>query len=348
MTRRQALAVATLTVAALAWSLTAASSKNAGPIYTNTGDMPLFRSILDRVRTGEDYYDAAYQEMRSRNYPTGSMFNWRSPALYSWLLGSLPNLNWGHALLVAGAAAALLLAYRALSSQGGRWMAVAIFVLLVGAFLPVFTGLALLPEMYPLFVYTELWSGLLIALSVCAYGNGRWGLATAAGLLALFIRELALPYCLVSLALASWRKRWSETSVWLAGLLLFGLFLSIHAQEISLRVTGSDYAFAEGWVQFGGMRFLLTTARMHGFLALLPLWVTAICLPLALFGLGAWQGPMSVRVGLTTALYVAAFMVVGKAFNPYWGLLYVPLLSFGWVWFPVGLRDLILVMLRRT
>ena len=47
-----------------------------------------------------------------------------------------------------------------------------------------------------LFVMPILWAGVLIAFSLCAYGTGRPKLGLGLGLAALFIRELALPYCL--------------------------------------------------------------------------------------------------------------------------------------------------------
>jgi hypothetical protein len=37
-------------------------------------DLRCYRSIVDRIRSGEGYYQAAYSELVSRGYPTGSIF----------------------------------------------------------------------------------------------------------------------------------------------------------------------------------------------------------------------------------------------------------------------------------
>ena len=55
------------------------------------------------------------------------------------------------------------------------------------------TGPLLLTILNDLFVMPVLWAGVLIGLSVCAYGLGRPGLGVAFGLAAVFFRELAPP-----------------------------------------------------------------------------------------------------------------------------------------------------------
>ena len=51
----------------------------------------------------------------------------------------------------------------------------------------------------------------------------RWRLGLATGLFALFLRELALPYCLIALFLAWRQRRREEIVVWMAGLILYGM-----------------------------------------------------------------------------------------------------------------------------
>jgi hypothetical protein len=70
---------------------------SASDIPNNSGegeDLRCYRSIVDRIRSGEGYYKAAYSELLSRGYPTGSVFNWRTPLL-GWTLAtsdlSCPN-----------------------------------------------------------------------------------------------------------------------------------------------------------------------------------------------------------------------------------------------------------------
>src|SRR4051812_48624542 len=45
-------------------------------------DGALFEAVVNRVRAGESYYAAMGNELRSREYPAGSVFNWRTPLLY--------------------------------------------------------------------------------------------------------------------------------------------------------------------------------------------------------------------------------------------------------------------------
>jgi hypothetical protein len=80
---------------------------------------------------------------------------------------------------------------------------------------------------------------------------------------------------------------------------------------------------------------------MNVFLRDLPVWVSAICLPLSLLGLASWRNETGLRVFLTASAYIAAFAVVGQPFNDYWGLMYVPLLPLGLVRAPAAISDLV-------
>jgi hypothetical protein len=292
---------------------------SASALPANGGDLRVYRSIVARVHAGESYYDAAGSELRAQGYPTGSLFNWRPP-LYAWLLAALPAPEWGQALLCLLAFATLLLSFSLAQRQAGRGLAVATVLLLAGAFLWCIDGDA--------FFSQELWAGVLIALSICAYGLGYWPLGLAAALFSLFYRELTAPYCLVALFLSWQYGRRRETLLWLLGFALYGSFLAFHASQVQGHVTPAD-RLPGSWLQFGGPTFVLATSRMNTFLFRLPLWVGALYLPAALFGLTRWRGETGVRLGLTAAAYVAAFAVVGQPFNEYWGLLDAPLLAFG-------------------
>ena len=186
----------------------------------------------------------------------------------------------------------------------------------------------------PLGVYAqELWAGTLITMSICLYGLGRWPLAVLAGLLALFFRELTLPYCLLALGFAAWQRRPTEVIAWVGGLALYSAFMAWHMARVAELLPQAQGGSVLGWVTFGGLPFLLDTCRMNfALLVLLPTWATAIYLPIAVLGLAGWRGEMGMRVGLTVAAYLAAFCVVGQPFNLYWGLMYAPLLGLGLLW----------------
>jgi len=344
--RVPALAVLVLTAVATGWCVWVALTQEILPPKAEAGSPPtgssartdgrgdsdFYRTIVGRVRAGDNYYDAVAEELRERGYAPHSTFNWRTP-LYAWLFGKLPSRVWGQVLLGMGALTTAFLACRVLCLGGGEGRAVACLVLLLGPF--AWCAVA------DVCLFTELWAGMLIALSVCAYALGRWRLAVAAGLAALFFRELALPYCAICLGLACRQRRRGEVSWWLAGVAMYVCFMTFHAMEAARRIMPTAGPDAPGWVRFGGTAFVLLTTQINYFLIVSPSWVAAVYLPLSLLGLAAWPGTNGVRAGLTAAAFVAAFTVIGiKPHNAYWGLLYAPLLPLGLVWVPAALRDL--------
>lgn len=86
---------------------------------------------------------------------------------------------------------------------------------------------------------------------------------------------------------------------------------------------------------------MLATAQGNGIFFVLPLWVTALVLPVGLLGLVAWPGPAGRRAALAVGSYLAFFFALGKPFNIYWGPLYTPFLAVGLAWAPAALADLV-------
>ena len=89
------------------------------------------------------------------------------------------------------------------------------------------------------------------------------------------------------------------------------------------------------------------TTRMSPLLAF-PKWVAAVCLPVALFGVGSWNKSIGNRVALVVGAYMAVFSVVGLPIDLFWGAITNPLLAFGLIWFVPGLRDLLRSLRRVT
>ena len=338
LSRRRALLILCVTAAGMLWCLSASfCPKPAEELPAADGsDLRLYRRIVERVHAGENYYDAAGQEIRAAGYPTGSLFNWRPP-VYAWLFGIFPDPSWAQAVLGAIAIVTLLMACVLMHREGGLARAAAGLFPLVGAFHWCIDGDA--------FFSQELWAGLLIAFSVCAYAQDRWRLGLAAGLFALFLRELTLPYCLISLVLAWRRQHRAEVILWFVGFGLYGLFMWLHGLAVAGRLGPAERVPAS-WVQFGGATFLLTTCRMNAYLFSAPSWLSAIYLPVALLGVAGWRGWTGARLALTAGAYVTAFTVVGQPFNDYWGLLPAPLLAFGFAAAPEALRDLLACVSR--
>jgi hypothetical protein len=299
-------------------------------------DYALYSRIVDRVRAGEGYYDAAGAELRAGGYPTRPFLTWRTPTV-ACVLGRLPKLE-GAAFLLFMAAmavpagAGLLLWSTAVKTQAGPWLRW-IGSAALGLQLLVTTGVA--PFQH------EAWGGLLVALSLGSHACGLWPISVAAGVLAVFVRELALPLPLIMLALAWWRRRKAETVAWLVGLAAFAAFLGVHAWMVSAHVTPAD-RMGPGWLQMGGWPFVLKTARANVLLLWTPSWVAGLALPLVLLGLAGWPGPTGGRVFLLVACYVVSFLFVGRpAVHAYWGMMYAPLLALGAIFVPGALRDLV-------
>jgi hypothetical protein len=295
------------------------------------GDIALYRAEADRIQAGQTYYDAAEVELNRRGYPTASIFNWRMP-LPVWLIGRLPGI-WASQVILGGLGLTLVcLSFHLLADEAGVKQALVGVLLLSGALLPCVLG--------DLVVMSELWSGVLIAISATCFGIRRpiWGVA--AGVAALFFRELAAPYCLVCLALAARERRYRELRLWGIGLAAYAVFFIAHVWQVLPRVGGPDLAHVHGWIRFGGAGFLISTAQMNAYLLLVPQWVTAVYLACTLLCCATWNTPVGQRIGLTIAVYAIAFSIAGNDFNQYWGSLTAPLACLAACRLPGTLREL--------
>ncbi len=201
---------------------------------------------------------------------------------------------------------------------------------------------ALMPCWLPrIYVMPVVWAGVLIALSWCCFAIEKPRGGVGLGIAALFVRELALPHCVVGIGLALVHRRWREVWLWSAGLLAYTVFYAWHVSIVLSLVRPNDHAHAAGWLQFGGAAFVISLAQMNAFLLLLPQWVTAIFLPLAMLGFAGWNTAAGRRAGFTMCAFVILFAFVGQPFNQYWGSLFAPLLCLGAAQAPAALGDLV-------
>ncbi|MCE5303578.1 MAG: hypothetical protein LLF97_10790 [Planctomycetaceae bacterium] len=355
MTPRQARATLAAIVLAVAAGVAVTWSPLANPRWNTqagpSGDAALYRAEVERVHSGQSYYEAAAAELTARGYPTRSVFNWRTP-LPVWLLGQLPSLVWGKTILGFLSFLLLWLAFEALSrdeaittqtaSVGMRRAfgpPTACTLLLIGPLLPTMSS--------DLCVMPELWAGVWIGLSICAYGVRRPGLGVAFGLTALWFRELSLPYVLLSAAIAWRQRRRGELAAWLLGLATWAAWYGLHIWRVLDLIAPDALAHSHGWIRFGAAGFVISTAQMNAYLVLLPQWVTAVYLAASLMGLVEWDTPLGRRIGLTVCLFLAAFTVAGQSFNQYWGWLIAPLLCFGVARCPESLVDLVRAAVKR-
>ncbi len=300
---------------------------------TKSGDVFLYMTEIKRVHAGENYYQVAAEELVAQGYPTASLFNWRPP-LPMALIGKLPDLLLGRLILIAAGIAMLLTAFEAAAREQPNVyrLALPLAILLTAPLLPCFQG--------NVFVLPEVWAGIMIALSLCAYGVRLRFLGATMALAALFFRELALPYCVLGLALAVWQRRPKESTVYIVGLIGWAVFYGLHCWKVSHLITATAEAHRQGWVQFGGLPFVIAVAQMNAYLMFLPVWVAVVFFALSMIGLAGWQTAWGTRIALTACMYVVAFSIVGQDFNRYWGIMLAPVFCFGAVRAPAALADL--------
>ena len=300
---------------------------------TEDSDIKVYQTVVEQIHAGKNYYTVAGDELRRVGYPTSSVFNWRLPAL-AWLLGQLPSIRTGRVIALILATTTLLIWFTVfVKYQYARWQ---VF----------FGGLILSgPLMYPLlhttlFLFHEYWAGTLIALSLALHARGWRYASLVAGLTALFLRELSLPFVFVMMLLAFWEGQRREAMLWFAGILIFSGELLMHWSIVSKLITEKDKVLQGGWIVFGGWPFVCKTAQMHPFLLISPQWIVAIILPLSLLGLAYWRDSAGIRVACTVGIYVLAFMIVGLPFNGYWGLMYAFILPLGLLHVPYALKKI--------
>jgi hypothetical protein len=285
-------------------------------------DVQLYIRTVEDIRQGRGYYEAAGDEMRAGGYPTRSVFNWRQPLMYL-------ALSYAPQLLAQ------------------LWLAVLAAKLLwdTGKTLPRET-FALVPMvnsciglLVPVAIYlTEAWAGACIALSLLSYARSRERAGAVWGLAALFVRELAGPYCLFAGCLALWRRRWDEVRVWAIGGAIFAAYYGLHAMQVLKNIRPEDRAHLKSWVAFGGLPFLAETLKTNGLLLQAPRFVVAI-VAVALVA-AWWDRRLPIHARATLIMYGVLFLVVGLPFNGYWGLLIAPTVSLWLAYSWGGLRTL--------
>ena len=118
-----------------------------------------------------------------------------------WLIGKLPDPLLGRLLLIAAGVAMLLMAFEAAAREQPNVyrFAMPLTGLLTAPVLPCFQA--------DVFVLSEIWSGILIAIFALRLRRRTSLPGATMALAALFLRELALPYCVLGLALAAWQRR---------------------------------------------------------------------------------------------------------------------------------------------
>jgi hypothetical protein len=121
--------------------------------------------------------------------------------------------------------------------------------------------------------------------------------------------------------LAFGQRRWREVALWLLGAVLYAIYFGIHVTRVWQHQQPDDLSGGT-WLVLWGLPFLLGTIEAHGWMLVLPPIVTALTLALIISGSLAPATPPVVR--WTSVVYGAFFLLAGKSFNVYWGLVVWP------------------------
>src|SRR5262249_59019342 len=115
-----AAAALVVTWAALIYlALTKETVPNHPPSNTpEVTDSDLYGWVVERVKGGQNYYDALEELFRSLNYPVRSVFNYRTPT-YAWFFAALPGVGWCRGVGAGLMLAAAILCFGALRPRAG-------------------------------------------------------------------------------------------------------------------------------------------------------------------------------------------------------------------------------------
>ncbi|TPG55157.1 hypothetical protein [Sphingomonas glacialis] len=331
---RARIALVALALLLLATLLALASP--AAPLANPTAgddqhDILLYETIVQGLRGGGDYYGVTGQALRTAEYPMRPFFAFRLPTL-AVVEAALP-------LFVT-----MTLLYALVAGVGYVW-----YLRLGGVFdrpAPRLIALALLAggliafTQGDLFALHEIWSGLLIALSLALRREDKWIEAVAIGLIAMLIRETAALYvCVMALfAIAEGRRR--EALGWAATLGVLAIVVALHAHAVAMVVRETDPA-APGLAALPGFGIFVTTMQQSTALTFAPFWLAAPLVALALFGWSAWRSALALRALAVFVAYALLLALFGRADSFYGGLMIAPTFLIGLAFAPDGLRDLI-------
>lgn len=295
-------------------------------------DIDFYGRVVARLRAGEGYYGFIVAEQRQAGYPVRPGLTVRLPtlAVTEAVLGPL-----GMRVAALGLLLAVLATW---------WRRLGSYRLTGCAAILAGSALALNPEYLAVH---ELWAGLLLALALALYrpptGEPRtvaaWLPALLAAMLALAIREHALPFVLLLAALAWWRGSRGEALAWTGLIALFLLALAAHLQAVAPHILPSDPP-SPSWLTFRGLAGVISPVVLSTGLHLFPHWLAGPVVILAFAGWIGWATPTG-RIGAVLFLgYAALFAITGRPNNFYWGMLLAPGLLLGLAFAPRVLKSL--------
>lgn len=304
---------AALLIGLVLWGIAAgapeSTSHSSGPA---DADLLLYTSIGQQMERGEGYYAAVADQQSQLGYPTRPAMTVREPTL-AWFIDAVGGPAAARVILLGLAilaSAVTVVRLRSVASTFAAWAVAGTLATLS----------LLLMGWMDLVRLHEVWAGVLIAVSVGLRTRRRWSLSVVAGLAAALVRELAVPYLFVMLVLA-WRdRRRREAIAWGAAISAWMVFYGVHVLRVVDLVPAGNTA-SPGWLAVEGWPLFVEMIRSRSVLVLMPFWISAVLVPVALLGWWSHRSSYATRVAWTLSGYAMAFMIVGRADTTYWGFL---------------------------
>ncbi|MBX9663361.1 hypothetical protein [Novosphingobium sp.] len=279
-------------------------------------DQELYRTVVERVRGGENFYPATMDAQRERSYPVQPALAVRPPTM-TWLLALLPSTTTRTTALIALLFGALIALRQSLSDRPPA-EALSVVALAVAGLFGAF---------FPDNVYLhEQWSVLLIMLSLAAYRR-QW-LSVGLALMAVLVRETALAW-LAAIALhALWQRDGKRACMAVAAIALAAGLWLIHARFVAAQIVPGDLT-SQGWVRFGGLPLVIDALRRNLVLTGLPGPLVLALVAASLAAMLRWGREMERTAAIGSAGFLAALTVFGRPDNGYWGFMAAPFVLLG-------------------
>ena len=176
---------------------------------------------------------------RARGYPSASTANWRTP-LHYWTVAR--GRDSAH-----GARASVILA----RSDSAPWRvcpAPPVPRIVVRCWCAPAGGHVASMAFRPAgIVMAEYWAGMLVALALAFYHFRWWTAAACCGVVAIFVRELAVPFGVICGLFALSERRHRESAVWVVGGLAYVACYLLHAQAVSAAMLPTDWSWPHSW-----------------------------------------------------------------------------------------------------
>ncbi|NBC35757.1 hypothetical protein GTZ99_04205 [Novosphingobium sp. FSY-8] len=310
-----AIAFVVLIAAIAAWCATATpppikTAKKGG--YT---DVRLYRDISAQVAQGVPYYQAAAQLQREHRYPLKPAVTVRPGTL---VIGAA-WIGWGGIQKLCMAALMVAVFVWAICLETSlHWVERIGLGFAIGA-----GGGGVLRDV--LMSLHEYPAGLFLGIALAGQIGWprKWWWVVLPAAIGLAVRELVLPFILLSLAFALWERRWREAAAWSALIACFGVYLVWHIAQVEAVLRPGDIA-SPGWHAMQGfsgfLKAVIFTSVLQG--QKLPVALTLASLPLL-----GWLA-MDGRRGAFAILMVVGYAVMIAAFSRpdtfYWGAIMLP------------------------